>query len=319
MSPGHQPGQQRRQQQPRDARLAGCLLVQLVEEALLGVAGQPLAVRAAAPARTATRSGIGWRATSGLIEPSSVTPASTTSPGAANVQDADARARRPAAGVRQRLGPGRDARQLGDAAGDRQAELRARAEPDVRRDRLAHLDLETPPATERVAGSPRERGGALGLRPMRGDLVAGAGSDPAPTTRGDSMPTPKPPKRRAPEPGRIEHAEVQPRRGGDHELGHVSLADVAPHVVHRRALARPGGLVDELLQAVELGPDTRRRPATSAATRGSTLRRRRGGRGTGPSGCRVPVPPATTRARTRERGSSPRRARSRSRPPPATR
>ena len=90
----------------------------------------------------------------------------------------------------------------------------------MRRDRLAHLDLEAPPVTERLAGSLREGGGALRLRSMRGDLVVGARSDPHHHARRLDAHAASSETARA-EPRRIEHAEVQSRRCGDHELGHA--------------------------------------------------------------------------------------------------
>jgi hypothetical protein len=55
---------------------------------------------------------------------------------------------------------------------------------------------------------------------VRNDVVTGPGADPHHHSwmldaHAASPETPRP------EPGRIEHAEVQPRRRGDHDLAHV--------------------------------------------------------------------------------------------------
>ena len=118
------------------------------------------------------RSGIGCRATSGLSQPPRGTPASTTSPGAANVQAPTLeRAPRPVA-CASSLGPGRDARELGHSARDREAELRAGTQSGVGRDRLTDVDLDAGSVPERHAGPAGERGGAVGLRSVRDDVLA---------------------------------------------------------------------------------------------------------------------------------------------------
>ena len=101
---GQQSGQERRQQQPGHAGLGS-----------VRSASRPKKRSSASPESPSTpsgsasthrhRSGIGWRATSGLTEPVSGTPASITSPGAENVQTPTLeRAARPLAYAR-RSGP----------------------------------------------------------------------------------------------------------------------------------------------------------------------------------------------------------------------
>jgi hypothetical protein len=74
--------------------------------------------------------------------------------------------------------------------------------------------------TERVPGSPREGDGALGLRSMGNNVVPGPGADPDDHSRALQADAASPETARA-EPRRIEHAEVQPRGRGDHDLAHL--------------------------------------------------------------------------------------------------
>ena len=82
----------------------------------------------------------------------------------------------------------------------------------------------TPPLYPNAcAGARRERGGALGLSPEGDHVGAGPGLDPDHHPRGLHRHAAAAEAARA-EPGRIEHPEVQPRRRGDDDLGHVRSA-----------------------------------------------------------------------------------------------
>ena len=117
-------------------------------------------------------SGIGWCASSGAGRSTSRrTPPSTTRPPSANVHVPTAeRAARPTASAssgastvaiverRQRLR-------------DRERELRARPQPDVRRDRLDHAQVRAAREPERLAAAAREGQRALGVGALGGQLV----------------------------------------------------------------------------------------------------------------------------------------------------
>ena len=77
--------------------------------------------------------------------------------------------------------------------------------------------------TECIAGPTGECGGAVGLRSVRDDVIAGPRCDSHDHPRKLHSHTAAAEAAR-PDPGRIEHPEVQPRRRGDHDLGHARSA-----------------------------------------------------------------------------------------------
>ena len=217
-----QSGQQRGHQQTRDAGLGADRIAQPAEEALLGVAGEPFDAewqRQHAPPRVrdgmphdqgADRAFVG---DTGLDD----------QPGRRKRPHADARARRAAARRRQLLRPCADACQLREPAGNRKPELGARAEPHVRGDRFANVHLHPSDDPQARPCPLRERPRAVGLRAGHDDLLVGPRTDAHDDPRGLD---PDPEATEAPrsQPGRIEHAEVQPGRRGDHDLAHVRSA-----------------------------------------------------------------------------------------------
>ena len=125
-----QSGQQRAQQQARDARLGRDRIAQPTEEALLGITREPLDAewqRQHAPPPLGDRVSRDQRADRALVGDTGL----DHQPGGRKRPDADARARRPAARHRQLLRPCGDACQLREPARDRQPELGARAKPHV--------------------------------------------------------------------------------------------------------------------------------------------------------------------------------------------
>ena len=98
---------------------------------------------------------------------------------------------------------------------DRERELRARPQPDVRRDRLDHAQVRAAREPERLVATARERQCALGVGALRGQLVG------RPCLDHDGGPA-----HRHPEPaeapravaGHREHPEVQARRRLDAHL-----------------------------------------------------------------------------------------------------
>ena len=78
------------------------------------------------------------------------------------------------------------------------------------------------------------------------------------TTAGRLTATPRPPKRRGPSPAAASMPRCR-RAGASTRTVTRPVRTRAEHVVHRRALPRPRGLVDEHLQPVQLGADLRSR------------------------------------------------------------
>ena len=162
---------------------------------------------------------------------------------------------------------------------DRERELRARPQPDVRRDRLDHAQVRAAREPERLVAAARERQRALGFGALGGQLVGRPRLD---HDRGPDHRHAEPAEAPRPVAGHREHPEVQPRRAPRRalrsQLSH-RRAQVARDVRHRLALPRPGGLVDERLQAAQLGADVVGRRAGALATRGSRPRAPRGAPG----------------------------------------
>ena len=170
------------------------------------------------------RSGIGCRATSGLSQPPLSTPASTTRPGAAKVQAPTLeRSPRPVARASS-IGPA----EMPASSATPRAIARPSfvPEPSPACGGIASRTSTStpPPVPERLTRPRRERGSAVapatpaattsspGVSPHRNDHPRGLDAD------ADAS---EPPRA---DPGRIEHSEVQPRRRGDHDLGHVRSA-----------------------------------------------------------------------------------------------
>ena len=225
-------------------------------------------------------SGIGWCASSGAGRSTSRrTPPSTTRPPSANVHVPTAeRAARPTASAssgastvaiverRQRLR-------------DRERELRARPQPDVRRDRLDHAQVRAAREPERLVAAAREAPArARRRRPRR---TARRPAAPRRRRRAD-RPTPRARRsaadRRRPRRASRGAGAPAPRRAPRSPVAH-RRAQVVRDVGHRLALPRPRGLVDQRLQAAQLGADVVGCRAGAPATRGSRPRAPRGAPG----------------------------------------
>src|SRR5436190_12569309 len=117
---------------------------------------------------------------------------------------------------RQRLGglPG----QRGDGGRDGECELRARAEADMRGNRLEHADPGTARKPERLATTLGNDEGARSVRALHGELVARARLDHRRRTA-DRHAQPAEPARAAAADG-VQHAQMQPRRGLDADRSH---------------------------------------------------------------------------------------------------
>ncbi len=121
------------------------------------------------------RSGIGCRATSGLSQPPRQHAGLDHEARRGEGPGAHARALSAPGGVRELDRPGRDPRELGHSARDREAELRARTQSGVRRNRLAYIDLNAGSVAEGLACPFGERGSAIGLRSVCDDAPRRAG------------------------------------------------------------------------------------------------------------------------------------------------
>ena len=269
----------------RDTRgSAVARLVQPAEEALLGIPGEPLDAEGQ---REHTPPALRHRVTGyQRADPASVGHAGLDDePGGRERPAADAGARPSPARLRQLLRPAGDARQLGQPARDRQAELGARASPMCGRDRLVHVHLDAPaePEPRRTPGG-RTRSARSACDPDT--RTASSDRDlTLTTTRGDSTPTPKPPKRRAPTPAGSSMPKCS--RAG-------AVTTIAVTFARRRSGARSPSprargvrrSCPPVPEGERAQPRRARRRATSAARRRSTLRRRRAGPGTVPAAAR---------------------------------
>ena len=102
---------------------------------------------------------------------------------------------------------------------DRERELRARPQPDVRRDRLDHAQVRAAREPERLAAAAREGQRALGVGALGGQLVG------RPRLDDDGGPIdrhPEPAEAPRTVAGHREHPEVQARRRLDAHPGHGS-------------------------------------------------------------------------------------------------
>ncbi len=220
---GHEPREQRGQHQARHPRLdGGPVRLQQTEKSLLSIPGQTLDPEGEgehAPPALWHRVPSHQRAEPAAAQHAGLDHEARSGEG----PGAHARALSAPGGVRELDRPGGDPRELGHSARDREAELRAGTQSGVRRNRLAYIDLNAPRIAERLACPAGERGSAIGLRSVRDDLLARPVADRHDHPRGlDAHADASEPPRA--DPGRIEHSEVQPRRRGDHDLGHVRSA-----------------------------------------------------------------------------------------------
>ena len=133
--------QQRRQHQLRDLRRALGRRHEPPERLLLGGPDSPGSARGTT-STTRHSSGIGWCASSGAGRSTSRrTPPSTTRPPSANVHVPTAERARAADRLGQLRRVDRAIVERRQRLRDRERELRARAQPDVRRDRLDHAQV----------------------------------------------------------------------------------------------------------------------------------------------------------------------------------
>ena len=136
------------------------------------------------------------------------TPPSTTRPPSANVHiPTEERAARPAASARARR-VDRAPVQRGQRLGHGERELRARAEPDVRRDRLDDAQMPAARKPQRVTAAPRERQRALRVGALHGQLVRRLGLE---HDRRAADRHPEPAEAARAVAGGREHAQVQAR------------------------------------------------------------------------------------------------------------